>query len=65
MEVIHKPCGHGRGRGRGVYQMYILLHKQALFRKMVREGEGGQNIQKLSTWFVDDPLLHPFSIRSP
>ena len=22
---IHKPCGHGRGRG--VYQMSILLHK--------------------------------------
>ena len=42
--VIHRLCGHGRGRG----VMSILIHK-ALFSKMVLKIKGG--------WFMDDPLV--------
>ena len=48
--VIHKPCGHGK-----VCQMTILLHKPYLYCKMVHKGEGAKNVQKNSTWFMDDP----------
>ena len=51
---IHKPCGHDRGRG--VFQMSILLHKPYLV-KWSTKGEGGSKMFKnLSTWFMDDPL---------
>ena len=49
---IHKPCGHGRGRG--VSQMSMLLHKSYLV-KWSTKGEGGKNLQKLSTWSMDAP----------
>ena len=40
---------------RGVCQMSILLHKPYLV-KWFTKGRGGQNVQKLSTWFMNDPL---------
>ena len=51
-----EPCGHGRGEG--VSQMSMLLHKPYLV-KWSTKGEGGQKSpKKLSTWFMDAPEGH-------
>ena len=52
--VIHKPCGHGRERGR-FSQMSILLHKIYLVKRVTNWEKGVMNVQKMSMLFMDDP----------
>ena len=53
MGVIHKPCGHGRGRG--VYEMSKLLRKPYLVKRSTK-GEGGQNVQNSVHMVYGRPL---------
>ena len=46
-DVIHKPCGQGMKGGHNIkYTRHIYLNRR-----------GGQNAQKLFTWFIDEPSM--------
>ena len=44
--------------GEGVSQMSILLHTKPYYIKWSTKGKGGsKKVQKLSTWFMNGPIL--------
>ena len=47
---IHKSCGHGRGRG--VSQMSMLLHKPNLVKWSTKRGRGSKMSKEMLTWFI-------------